>query len=151
VQRLGKLSKHSLKDNGEAAHISAEDLKHVAVDVNNGVPCKSLKHISLEISDATSPEKLDSMPPHDTLNLLILWPMLLRTRCMRQELLLLFMRCLQPWALCLKVLPPCPYHQLSLKGPWLRLISPGTLIKKASLWQGMIRQRILISFQVEMG
>ncbi len=69
VQRLGKLSKHSLKDNGEAAHISAEDLKHVPVDVNNGAPCKSLKHISLEISDATSPEKLDSMPPHDTLNL----------------------------------------------------------------------------------
>ncbi|CAK9873695.1 unnamed protein product [Sphagnum jensenii] len=69
VQRLGKLSKHSLKEDGEAAHISAEDFKHVPVDVNHGAPCKSLKHISLEISDATSPEKLDSMPPHDTLNL----------------------------------------------------------------------------------
>ncbi len=69
VQRLGKLSKHSLKDDGEAAHISTEDLKHAPVDVNNGAPCKSLKHISLEISDAASPEKLDSMPPCDTLNL----------------------------------------------------------------------------------
>ncbi|KAH9568973.1 hypothetical protein CY35_03G107500 [Sphagnum magellanicum] len=69
VQRLGKLSKHSLKDDGEAAHISTKDLKHAPVDVNNGAPCKSLKHISLEISDAASPEKLDSMPPCDTLNL----------------------------------------------------------------------------------
>ncbi|CAM6050204.1 unnamed protein product [Sphagnum compactum] len=69
VQRLGKLSKHSLKDDGEVAHISAEDLKHALVDVNNGAPCTSLKHISLEISDAASPEKLDSMPPCDTLNL----------------------------------------------------------------------------------
>ncbi|CAN5968213.1 unnamed protein product [Sphagnum jensenii] len=69
VQRLGKLSKHSFKDDGEAAHISAEDLKHAPVDVNNGAPCKSLKYISLEISDAASPEKLDSMPPCDTLNL----------------------------------------------------------------------------------
>jgi len=69
VQRLGKLSKHSLKDDGEAAHISTKDLKHAPVDVSNGAPCKSLKHISLEISDAASPEKLDSMPPCDTLNL----------------------------------------------------------------------------------